>query len=448
MSYFHWQCLNRITLPASRFGAVAALCFALIAGLPLPAGSQSLPQTEGPYRFGPGDVLEITAFGHEDLSGRFRVSPEGAISYPLLGEIPVSGSTRLEVERQVGRLLAEQVPRVGRISVEVSEYAPVFVLGDVASPGRYEFRPGMIALELLALGGGIRRDELTPDQDPTLQLIELEQRLHDLRLVRYGQAVTRLRLLAEIAGRDFDGAAEPLDELPLMAAQKKRILENEQAVFRVRATVLANRERALVEQRDSYDHEIKALTESIELHKQELGILNQELGTAHALVSKGLATQARFLDLKREVSATKRNALELQSFLARAHQNQLAVDLRIEELHNTRSNDLALELRDLDLAIARTDEQLSATSSTLSALRTRGAAASTPQAAAIQFEVVRLVDGERRALVIAESDALQPRDILQVRRLSGIALPPAGLTPSAAVGSTPTSGTEVRAAAQ
>jgi polysaccharide export outer membrane protein len=228
--------------------------------------------------------------------------------------------------------------------------------------------------------------------------------------------MTRARLLAEIDGRDFDGTIDPADDQPIMLAQKKRLLQDEQALFRVRADVLANRAKALKQQRDSYNHEISALTQSIALHSDELKLIGQEVNTAQGLVDRHLATEPRLLNLKRELSTTKRNALELQSFLARAHQHQLAVELQIEELHNTRANELAQSLRDLDAAIGRAEEKLSATSSTLAALRSSQGRRSPTEPASITFEVVRLVRGEYHTVQIGERDRLEPRDILQVSR--------------------------------
>jgi polysaccharide export outer membrane protein len=369
-----------------------------------------------PYRPGSGDVLSITAFGQQGLSGRFKVSVEGTISYPLLGEIGVANLTGPEIEAKIQQLLAEQVPGVGRVSVEVAEYAPVYILGDVEHPGHYEFRPGMIALELVALGGGIRHVVLDGQRDPTLQLITLEQELADQRLVRYAQGATRARLLAERESDNFAGTIPSADDQPIMAAQKTGIVENEQALFRVRAEVLANREKTLREQRNSFSQEIGSLTESIKLHDVELELINQELNTAQGLVDRGLTTEPRVLALKRQVAATKRSSLELQSFLARAHERQSAVDLQIEELHNTRANEIAQALRDINIEIARSDEKLSATSATLAAMRESAASPSAKQPSPTRFDVVRLVEGAYRTLAIGERDRLEPRDILQVSR--------------------------------
>lgn len=371
---------------------------------------------QGPYRIGPGDVLSITVFGQEGLSGRFKVSADGTISYPLVGEIDVSDLTRPEIEHKVSRRLAEQVPTAGGISIDIAEYAPVFIIGDVMRPGRYEFRPGMIALELLAVGGGLERARLDQTGDPVLQMINLERDLYDLRIVRFGQAAQRGRLTAEIAGRDFTGEIGPTEDQPIAGAQKVRILDNERALFTVRASVLANRQRAFKQQHDNFDQEIKALSEGIRLHNQEMELVTRQLNSAQGLAEKGLTTEMRVIALQRELTATRRSAVEQQSFLARARQNQLAVALQIEELLNTRANDLALELRNLDLAIARDGERLATLASSLAEMQTRGAARVAGRAENIRYEVVRLVEGQHVTLPITDRDTLKPRDILQVTR--------------------------------
>lgn len=368
------------------------------------------------YRFGPGDVLAISVFGQQKLSGKFKVSSDGTINFPVIGEVVAVKLTRAELEHEIGRLLTEQMPGAGRVGVEVAEYAPVFVIGDVEKPGSYEYRPGMVVLELLALAGGSKR-LLLDQSDPALRLIALEQELADLRLQRYGQAVTRARLLAEIAGRDFAESIDANEDQPIMLAQKEKILHDEHQLFEVRASVLANREKTLKQQHDSYNQEITALSQSIALQQEELNIIGQEVDTAGGLVTRGLATESKLLDLKREQSVSKRNALELQSFLARAQQRQLAVTLEIEELHNTRADELAKSLRDLDLEIARTDEKLSATTSRLAALGSTGTGGDSSGATApLVFQVMRLTEGEYRAVQVAERDPLQPHDILQVSR--------------------------------
>ena len=166
---FNLQCRGKRLV--TRAGMGVAIAVALL---------QMSPACAEPiYQLGPGDVLNIHVYGQEKLSGQFKISMDGKISYPALGSIEVQNLTRTEAEAIIKQRLAEQLPGSGRISVDVAEYAPVFILGDVEKPGRYEFRPGMIALELLALGGGTKRLMLDAKHDAGLQVIALQQEIAD-----------------------------------------------------------------------------------------------------------------------------------------------------------------------------------------------------------------------------------------------------------------------------
>lgn len=117
---FNW--LNSNRKARSRFFAVVGLLSLLLAVNARPA------QGDTPYRFGPGDVLAISVFGQQGLSGRFKISAEGNISYPVLGEIAVANLTGPELATKIGQLLSRQLPGAGSVSAEVAEYAPVFIL--------------------------------------------------------------------------------------------------------------------------------------------------------------------------------------------------------------------------------------------------------------------------------------------------------------------------------
>ena len=50
------------------------------------------------YRIGPDDVLEITVFQVEELSGEYTVNGRGELNMPLIGQIFVSQLTSNEIE--------------------------------------------------------------------------------------------------------------------------------------------------------------------------------------------------------------------------------------------------------------------------------------------------------------------------------------------------------------
>jgi polysaccharide export outer membrane protein len=370
------------------------------------------------YRAGVGDVLNIVVYGDDKLSGRFRVGPTGAISYPLLGDITVADLTTQDISRKLAAALAERISGGGPPSIEIAEFAPVFVLGNVDKPGPYQFRPGMIALELIALGGGERR--APAGQNGMLQLIALEQELADLRIQRFTLEAKRARVFAEIGGKDFTNQV-PIGNGDLIpAATRQRILDNEAALFQVRKRILADQEKAFAAQHASYDQEIASLQESITLHDEEVRLLEQEVATQDSLVQRGLAVQPRLLALKRELSATRRNALELRSYLARAHQRQLEVEQKLGELRDERARDNATEQSELDVNTARMDEKMAATIASINELRSFLNDAREADQRASVYTVTRLENGRYVTTKISELDPLQPRDILRIE-VPGIA---------------------------
>jgi polysaccharide export outer membrane protein len=380
-------------------------------GLWLSAGSGGAAEGLS-YRAGVGDLLNVLVYGDDKLSGRFRVGPTGTISYPLLGEIAVADLTPREIGQKLADALAERIPGGGAPSVEIAEFAPVFVLGNVDKPGPYQFRPGMIALELVALGGGERRPP--SGQSGMLQLIAAEQELADLRIQRFSEEAKKARILAEIAGQGFN-AQMPVGNGDLIPAETRRqLLDNEVALFEVRKRILADQEKALGAQHASYDQEIASLNESIVLHDEEVRLLEQEVATQDTLVQKGLAVQPRLLALKRELSATRRNALELRSYLARARQRQLEVEQKLGELKDERIRDNATVRAELDISTMRTDEKIAATIASMSELRSLLNDAREAGRRATVYTVTRLENGRYVTTTVGELDPLQPRDILRI----------------------------------
>jgi len=83
-----------------------------------------------------------------------RVTPEGSISLPGIGWIYVQGLTLAELQQELGERYAELIPGVEVIPVIVS-WAPryVYVLGEVAAPGRFELTGPTTILQAIAMAG-------------------------------------------------------------------------------------------------------------------------------------------------------------------------------------------------------------------------------------------------------------------------------------------------------
>jgi polysaccharide export outer membrane protein len=125
---------------------------------PTPPSTAAAPSpTAAPdYRVGPGDVLDVTVFGNDDLSRTSTVQTSGVIALPLLGEVEVAGLTLPEVQRKLTTLLARDYLVNPQVEVKVKEYQSQFVsvVGEVNSPGRKPLRGKTRLIDVLVEAGG------------------------------------------------------------------------------------------------------------------------------------------------------------------------------------------------------------------------------------------------------------------------------------------------------
>jgi polysaccharide export outer membrane protein len=118
------------------------------------------------YRLGPGDLLKIVVFDHDELSLDARISQSGNITFPLVGQVPVAGLSTREAELLMARRLTEGgFLKQPQISVLVSEYQSqkVAVMGQVTKPGQYPLDATKRVLDVLALAGGVLNDTAADD---------------------------------------------------------------------------------------------------------------------------------------------------------------------------------------------------------------------------------------------------------------------------------------------
>ena len=89
------------------------------------------------YSLGTGDLLRVTVFGHENLSGQFEVDSAGRISLPLVGKLLVVNRSVGSVEQLVVSTLKPDYLKNPQVSVEIINYRPFYIIGEVANPGSY-----------------------------------------------------------------------------------------------------------------------------------------------------------------------------------------------------------------------------------------------------------------------------------------------------------------------
>ncbi|MFH1690542.1 MAG: polysaccharide biosynthesis/export family protein [Candidatus Eisenbacteria bacterium] len=107
------------------------------------------------YRLRTGDSVRIIFQTDRSLDYEAPVSPAGTIGVPSGGEVAAAGRTVEEVRRDIEVMMAELLldPRASVVLDSVAEQ-PVYVLGEVKSPGAVSGRGTMSLSMALAEAGG------------------------------------------------------------------------------------------------------------------------------------------------------------------------------------------------------------------------------------------------------------------------------------------------------
>ncbi len=106
------------------------------------------------YQLGSGDLLKITVFNQEDLSGEYTINGAGLISLPLIGDVNCKDLTAKQVEQGIAGKLKPDYLLNPRVSVQVLNYRPFYILGEVKEPKSYPYVDGMTYLNAVAIAGG------------------------------------------------------------------------------------------------------------------------------------------------------------------------------------------------------------------------------------------------------------------------------------------------------
>lgn len=141
--------------------AIVALCaiwMFLTAG---PAAAQE-------YKIRAGDTLQVEVLEDPSLNRTLLVLPDGTISFPLAGSVAASGRTVSQVQSALTSGLSGNFAAAPTVTVSVASLAQrtssapapdptidVYIMGEVAVPGKKEIDPGTTILQFLAESGGL-----------------------------------------------------------------------------------------------------------------------------------------------------------------------------------------------------------------------------------------------------------------------------------------------------
>jgi polysaccharide biosynthesis/export protein len=108
------------------------------------------------FLLGPEDELEITVWGNKDLTRVTAIRPDGLISMPIIGDVQAAGLTADALAQRIAERLKQYVATSPSVSVAVKELNSysVFVMGEVAKPGKFQLKSYVTVLQAISMAGG------------------------------------------------------------------------------------------------------------------------------------------------------------------------------------------------------------------------------------------------------------------------------------------------------
>ncbi|PZM10592.1 polysaccharide biosynthesis/export family protein [Rhizobium tubonense] len=411
--------LHRYT---KRRSAAFARAGVLLLGICLASGGANA--ASGDYHLGVMDKLRVrvaewqTAEGTvrdwSVVSGDYSVGASGDVSLPFVGDLPVTGKTTAEIAEAIGVALQKQFGLRDRpsASVEIAQYRPLYLSGDVQTPGEYPYAPNLTVMKAVSLGGGLRRadagqrfarDFITAKGDAVVFMAERGRLL-----------MRKARLEAEINGSDKIDMPQDLKSLP----QAANMMASEVALMQSRSKQLTLQLKALDDLKALLQSEVVTLAKKSDTQNGQLVLAKEDRDKVEDLAERGLALSARKLTAEQRAADLEAALLDIDTASLKAKQDISKADQDEITLRNDRANQLAQEMQDTDTQLETLQLKLTTSQTLMQEAVVQSADAAhlggDGQGVSVAYSIVREENGKPKEIPAEENTVVLPGDLIKV----------------------------------
>jgi polysaccharide export outer membrane protein len=316
------------------------------------------------------------------------------------------------------------------VNVQISELRPIYVLGDVRTPGAYPYRYGITAKGAVALAGG---DAVTEQTQSVSDLILAEERVRELTFQRQALLVRQARLEAQRDGRDTFAVPPAPDsteegDMSDLFAIEKETLDSQTSMLKTGLDLMRSQQPRL-------QAEIDALNSQVATEAKQLELVSERVGEYSRLVKKGLGLQSAELQLKLDEASHESNRWRLTAEISRLQRDFGDLSLRIHEAETTASKQVTDELRDVRQRLKELDIALPSARE-VRELRRQQAGSFVGVEVARSIAITRMRDNTSLVLAATDGTPLEPGDIVEIKKVlpstsKSVALEPPAPKPDA-----------------
>jgi polysaccharide biosynthesis/export protein len=379
------------------------------------------------YRISPGETVEINIASLPDRTLRSVVQTDGTIAIPEAGSMTVAGLTPAELQMRLEAVLPAKLFSVraqdgkvqtyliapGDITSAIVAYRPVYVTGDVLTPGEQSYRPLMTARQAIAVAGGYSQIR-GPVAESAAAPVDLQRDYQSLWTEYLKGHFHRERIRAEMKEvADFDlrapaGSPLPAELASTIGGGEKEALKIALDDGRREQVYLEAAMKAAAEQIETLSAREKVEAAAEKADEQDLAKVSQ-------LFKNGDQTNARVAEIRRSLLLTSTRRLGTLVELMRVRSQRADYVRQAEKNGNQKKIDLLNDLRDTSVLLANIEVKLRAAGAKLQAPAI--VASVEPSAAGgvrPQVKIVRWVGGNWQQLLATNESEILPGDVLEV----------------------------------
>lgn len=385
-----------------------AACLLVLSGQGAFAAGPAEPR-EGEETLSVGDKVTVSVFGQTDLSGDFVLDGTGSVQMPLIGRVRIAGMTPQEAEARIREGLTDGYLREAVVSLRIAELKPVYIMGEVRSPGSYPFRHGLSVLGAVALAGGYR----VGDQSLSIlksEFLLAEERLRSLETSLQMLTARRVRLEAERdALKQFP--QDVLDRTPGAA----QLMTGEKEIFEFQRRARDGERDLLSQQVARLESEKTALTEQGRLADQQVELTREQSSEYGKLAATGHGLRTVQVEREREYARTRSDAARIRADIAKNQTALGELTLRLKEADTAFTRRVVIELQETRQKLVETERSIPVAREIYESRR-RGLVASEGSGGATDWDIRILRQSGLQPATIAAGfeTTLRPGDIVQI----------------------------------
>ncbi|WP_386679028.1 polysaccharide biosynthesis/export family protein [Loktanella sp. R86503] len=379
------------------------------------------------YAISSGDALQLDILDDAEPPYPLVVGNSGDVQLPFLGSLSIAGLTLSDAHRHIFDAYVDGAIFLSpKLDLSVVNVRPISVLGDVQTPGFFDYHADMTSEQAIGLAGGLMR-ELGGEEARSLQRVALRGELaaNEAAIVREAVAAERLRM--QFAGRDrIDAAQIVLDAIdqPDAALIATLIAQDEDIIAAERAHFEADRD-LITQAITDVGLQATLIEEQITAQVAQIASYDEELASVAKLQDQGLVALPTRNRLLREVSDEETSLLRLRTTLVSTQREMNQLKRELLNLDFQRAQNWRQEMADVGVAAAQLRETRASLLQRLALLEdwTRRSA-DTAEDTRIELMVRRRAPASGlRTFAVTETDPILPGDVLIVRLLRDTSSP-------------------------